>query len=161
MADDVLLSVLTVVAAVGSAVVAGVFFAFSTFVMPALARLPAAQGIAAMQSINVTVITPAFMFALFGTAVACLGLIVWAAISPGEWPVLEVAAGAALYLLGTIGTTMAGNVPMNNRMAALQPGDAEAAVYWDEYVTRWTAWNHVRTAAALGAAAMLTVATTL
>ena len=50
---------------------------------------------------------------------------------------------------------------MNDRLAALNTGDAEAAVYWDEYVTRWTAWNHVRTAAALAAAAVLTVAITL
>ncbi len=150
-----------IITAIGCGLVAGVFFAFSTFVMGALRRLPPAQGIAAMQSINVVVITPAFMFALFGTAVACVGLIVWAVISPGEWPVAEVVAGAALYLLGTIATTMAANVPMNDRLADLKPGDAGAATYWDEYVTRWTAWNHVRTAAALAAAAVLTVATTL
>ena len=51
----------------------GVFFAFSAFVMQALARLPPAQGIAAMQSINVAAVTPPFMVALFGTALACLG----------------------------------------------------------------------------------------
>lgn len=43
---------------VGSALMAGVFFAFSTFVMKALRRLPSPQGIAAMQSINVAVINP-------------------------------------------------------------------------------------------------------
>jgi uncharacterized membrane protein len=42
---------LTVAAAVGCGAVGGVFFAFSGFVMPALRRLPAAQGVAAMQSI--------------------------------------------------------------------------------------------------------------
>ena len=152
-----------IITALGCGLVGGVFFAFSTFVMGALRRLQPqpAQGIAAMQSINVTVITPAFMFALFGTAIACVGLIVWAVVSPGEWPAAEVVVGAALYLLGTIGTTMAGNVPMNDRLADLKPGDDAAAAYWDEYVTRWTAWNHVRTAAALAAAAVLTVAITL
>ena len=59
--------------------VAGVFFAFSTFVMPALRRLPAAHGVAAMQSINVLAVTPVFMTALFGAGVGCLGLVVWAA----------------------------------------------------------------------------------
>ncbi len=44
--------------ALGSALVAGVFFAFSTFVMKALGRLQPEQGIAAMQSINVTVLNP-------------------------------------------------------------------------------------------------------
>jgi uncharacterized membrane protein len=63
---------LTFTAAIGCGLVAGVFFAFSTFVMPALARLQPAQGIAAMQSINITAINPLFMLALLGTAVACL-----------------------------------------------------------------------------------------
>ena len=45
-----------------------------------------------------------------------------------------------------------------NRLATLHPQDAEAAGYWAKYVTTWTAWNHVRTIAALAAAALLTVA---
>ncbi|WP_010496926.1 hypothetical protein [Paenibacillus elgii] len=51
---------LTYASALGSGLIAGLFFAFSTFVMSALARLPAEQGIAAMQSINVTVLNPLF-----------------------------------------------------------------------------------------------------
>jgi len=47
-----LIFILTLVSALGCGLIAGVFFAFSAFVMKALARLPPAQGIAAMQSIN-------------------------------------------------------------------------------------------------------------
>jgi uncharacterized membrane protein len=137
---------------------AGVFFAFSSFVMSALNRLPAAQGIAAMQSINERAVTPAFMTALFGTAVACLGLVGWAAISWGERPAALVIAGCVLYLVGTIGVTIACNVPLNDGLATLLPQGADAADRWNEYVTKWTAWNHVRTVAALAAAAMLTAA---
>jgi uncharacterized membrane protein len=155
---DGFLFVLTLFAALGCAMMAGVFFAFSSFVMPALRRLPATQGIAAMQSINVLAVTPVFMTALFGTAVACLGLGAWATISWGGGPSALVLAGGALYLVGTIGVTIACNVPLNNRLATLHPQGADAAGYWDEYVTRWTAWNHVRTVAALAAAALLTVA---
>jgi uncharacterized membrane protein len=54
---DGLLFVLTLFAALGCGLVAGVFFAFSTFVMKALARLPAEQGIAAMQAINAAAAT--------------------------------------------------------------------------------------------------------
>ena len=70
MTADVL-SVLTLVAALGCGLVAGIFFVFPTFIMKALARIPAAQGIAAMQFINITVINPWFMMAFMGTAVAC------------------------------------------------------------------------------------------
>jgi uncharacterized membrane protein len=146
----------TLATALGSGLNAGVFFAFSTFVMPALKRLPAAHGIAAMQSINKLAVTPAFMAALFGTAVACLGLVAWAVISSGERPTALVIAGGALYLVGTIGVTIVCNVPLNDGLAMLHPQDAGAASRWAEYVTKWTAWNHVRTVAALAAAAVLT-----
>ena len=148
----------TLATALGSGLNAGVFFAFSTFVMPALKRLPAAHGIAAMQSVNKLAVTPAFMAALFGTAVACLGLVAWAVISSGERPTALVIAGGALYLVGTIGVTIACNVPLNDGLAMLHPQDAGAASRWAEYVAKWTAWNHVRTVAALAAAAVLTAA---
>jgi uncharacterized membrane protein len=38
--------------------------------------------------------------------------------------------------------------------------DAAAARYWRTYVRRWTAWNHVRAATSLAAAALLTIALT-
>jgi uncharacterized membrane protein len=98
------------------------------------------------------------MTALFGTAAACLGMVAWAAFSLGERPAELVLAGGALYLVGTIGVTIACNVPLNDRLATVHPQGANAAGLWDEYVTKWTAWNHVRSAAALAAAALLTVA---
>lgn len=149
------LPVLTPVTALGCALVGGVFFAFSTFVMPALARLPAPQGIAAMQSINVTVITPSFMTALFGTGVLCLVLA--ASVLPA-WPSgasLRVLAACALYVCGNVLVTMVFNVPRNDALAALDPTTAEAARFWADFLTGWTAWNHVRTLTALLAAALL------
>src|ERR671916_867501 len=148
----------TLATALGCGLNAGVFFAFSTFVMPALKRLPAAHGIAAMQSINKLAVTPAFMTALFGTAVACLRLVAWAVISSGERSAALVIAGGALYLVGTIGVTIACNVPLNDGLATVHPQGAGAAGRWEEYATTWTAWNHVRTVAALAAAAVLTTA---
>lgn len=67
---------LKLIAVLGCGLIAGVFFAFSTFVMKALAQHPAAQGIATMQSINITVINPWFMTAFLGASVVCLVLIV-------------------------------------------------------------------------------------
>lgn len=73
MIDDTVM-IVTFVAAIGCGLVGGAFFAFSSFVMSALARLPTPSGIAAMQAINLAAITPLFMLALFGTGVACLFL---------------------------------------------------------------------------------------
>lgn len=158
MTYDRFLFSLTLVAALGSGLIAGVFFAFSAFVMRALSGLPAPHGIAAMQSINVVVINSAFLGTFLGTALAsavamALALLRWA--EPGSGYLL---AGAAFYLVGTFGVTMVVNVPLNNALAAVSPDDAEGAGVWSRYVTRWTAWNHVRTAAALAAAGLFTVA---
>lgn len=148
---------LTLLAALGSGLIAGVFFAFSTFVMRALARLQPPQGIAAMNAINITVINPWFMAAFLGTAMTCLfltgsSLFMWHKPSSGY-----LLAGSLLYLLGTFLVTMVFNVPRNNALAAVDPASAEGARLWPAYLSSWTAWNHVRTAAALAAAVLLTI----
>jgi uncharacterized membrane protein len=148
----------TVAAAVGCGLVAGVFLAFSAFVMAALAGLPPAQGIAAMQAVNRTAVRAAFTIALLGTGLLCLGLVGWAALA--AWPEAPwVVAGGALYLLGPIGVTVVGNVPRNDALAGLDPHAAGAAAHWQGYVRAWSALNHVRCAAGAGAAVLLTVAT--
>jgi uncharacterized membrane protein len=153
---DGLLFALTLVAAVGCGLNAGVFFAFSAFVMPALKRLPPAQGIAAMQSINELAVTPVFMSALFGTAAACGALVVWALVAWGEAFAPYLLAGGALYLVGAILLTIVYHVPRNEALAKVEPRGAEGL--WRRYLSGWTAWNHLRTVAALAAAVTLTVA---
>jgi uncharacterized membrane protein len=153
-----LLLALEFATALGCGLVAGVFFAFSTFVMNALARLPAEQSIAGMQSINVAAINPWFMTALFGTAAACVVLVVASLLTwraPGAACLL---AGSALYLVGAILVTMLFNVPLNQTLARVEASSADSAGPWAGYVARWTAWNHVRTAASLAAAALITLA---
>ena len=156
---DDLLFALTLFAALGCGLTAGVFFAFSAFVMKALARrLPIAQGVAAMQAINVAAVTPAFMAALFGTAVACGALAVSALFAWDERFAPYLLIGSALYLVGTILLTIAYHVPRNEALAAVQPHSTDAESYWRRYLSGWTAWNHVRAATSLGAAAALTIA---
>ncbi|HJQ60026.1 MAG TPA: anthrone oxygenase family protein [Vineibacter sp.] len=146
---DHLFFVVTLLSALGSGLIAGIFFAFSTFVMAALARLPAPQGIAAMQSINVVVINPWFMAAFVGTAVLCLVLAVASLLTWHRPGTAWLLAGSLLYLVGVIVITRALNVPLNNALAAVDPASADGAALWADYVRTWTAWNHVRTVAPL------------
>jgi uncharacterized membrane protein len=139
-------------AALGCGLAAGVFFAFSTFVMPALARLQPIQGIAAMQSINITAINPLFMTALFGTAAICLFLSVASLLKWHQFSSNYLLMGSLLYLIGTILVTIVFNVPLNDGLAKVDPNSAEGAKLWASYLANWTAWNHVRTVAALAAA---------
>ena len=76
-----LIPLVGMIALLGSVLVGGVFFAFSSFVMKALARVPSSEGIAAMQSINVVVINPSFLGAFLGTALLSLGVAVLALVS--------------------------------------------------------------------------------
>jgi uncharacterized membrane protein len=137
---------------------AGLLFAFSAFVMDALARLPPEQGIAAMQSINVAVLNPLFGTVFFGTAVLCVVLAVAGLFRWGEAGTIYLVAGSLFYFVGTIGVTIALNVPLNDALAAVAPNSAEGVALWTRYIVSWTAWNHVRTVAALTALASFIMA---
>ena len=146
MPDSIAL-VLLIAGALGAGLIGGVFYAFSTFVMGALRRLPAEQGIAAMQSINVVVINPLFLGRFMGTALLCVAIAIDAAVDWSAGSSLRI-AGSAAYTIGTFGITMVCNVPLNNALARATP-DEEGQRLWSYYLRRWTLWNHVRTAAAV------------
>jgi uncharacterized membrane protein len=148
----------TFAAALASALVAGTFLAFSSFIMSGLARLPPAQGIAAMQAVNVTVLGSLFLVTFLALVPVALGLgvsafAVPAAVEARPW----LLSAGVIYTLGAFAVTMAFNVPRNDALAALDPGSAEAAARWADYLSSWTAWNHVRTGASALAAVLYAV----
>src|SRR5690349_4185209 len=158
MIDHLLHFLLPFVAALGAGVMAGIFFAFSVFMMTALGRLPPPAGIAAMQSINAAILNPLFFVVFFGTAVLCLVAAVAAIV---EWPLPEafyLIAGSVLYLAGGLRVTMQRNVPLNLALDRSNPESAEGALLWLRYLRVWTAWNHVRTVASLAAMAAFILA---
>lgn len=143
--------------ALGAGLIAGVFFAFSSFVMPALSRLPRLQGLVAMQSINVVVLNRSFLGVFLGTALGSGWLLLDALL---RWSVPGARlrfVGGALYLVGSLLVTRACNVPWNDVLANLLPEGQRAARAWSEYVEAWSFWNHVRAAASFGAAALFTL----
>jgi len=149
---------LTLITALGCGLIAGIFYAFSSFIMKSLGKLPPAQGIKAMQRINIDVINPWFMAVFMGTAATSAAIVVittlnWDAPNP-TWHL----AGALLYLLGTFGITIVFNVPLNNQLAKATPNSPDAADLWTRYLNTWTAWNTARTAAALAACTVLIMA---
>jgi uncharacterized membrane protein len=145
------MSTLALATALACMLASGALFAVSAFVMGALDRLAPEHGLLAMQSINRRAVTPAFMTALFAPAALCV------AVAIGDGAAVAI-AGAALYLLGPIGTTIAGNVPLNDALARIDPGDPQAERLWRDYSRRWTALNHLRTALGIAAAALLVAA---
>lgn len=144
-----LFSALTFAAVLGSGIAAGLFFIFSNTVMASFARLPAAQGIAAMQSINVTIINPLFMTVFMGMAAVSLALGARAVLGWSEAGSAWLLAGSVAYLLGCFLVTMVFNVPLNDALAAADPASADGAALWARYLKEWLPWNHVRTVACL------------
>ncbi|WP_445152748.1 anthrone oxygenase family protein [Baekduia sp. Peel2402] len=146
-------SAATLAGALGAGLVGGTFFAFSSFVMPALERLPATDAIKAMQSINVTAERPAFMVAFMGTTLVAAYLAVRGVMDWGDRRATLLVAGSAVFLVGSFLLTVAHNVPLNNELADVSPHAANAAARWQEYLDGWNWANHVRGAASIGAAA--------
>ncbi|MGF1676710.1 MAG: DUF1772 domain-containing protein [Rivularia sp. (in: cyanobacteria)] len=142
----------------GCGLMAGVFFAFSTFVMSGLARLQSTEGITAMQAINITVINPLFMGVFLGTGLACVFILIFSVFKWYQPSNLYLLVGSLLYLVGTVAVTIAFNVPMNEALAKVEPGSTEGANLWADYLVNWTFWNHLRTIAALAAAASIAIA---
>lgn len=143
------------VAIVGAGLMTGLLFAFSLVVMRALRELDAPTGMRAMQRINVLIVRPLFLLVFLGTA--ALSLVVMVA-AWNQLPAPEAAlllAGAGAYLIGPLGVTMAFNIPLNNRLAATPPAQAEVA--WPAYAAAWLRWNHVRTALGCAAIALLSL----
>ena len=150
-----LLSFLTIFVALGSGLIAGLLFAFSNFMMRSLAQQTPESGIRTMQAINITIINPLFFLVFLGTALASVILAMTALprfSSPG---VLLLLIGCVIYIVGTFGVTMAFHVPLNDRLAVLDPTTAQAAEFWREYLSSWLQWNHVRTIAAILASLLL------
>lgn len=143
---------LAAAAALACALVGGIFFAFSSFVMPALGRIPPEEAIRAMQQINVDVFHWSFMGAFLGTPLLCIVAAIQGFRSGNEQAAFYTVAGCGVYLLGTLLVTAAGNVPLNDALAKIDVTTMDAAREWSRYTLPWTRWNHVRTVAAMVAA---------
>lgn len=147
-----MLFTLTLIAAIGSALMAGLFFAFSNFVMEALSQLSPASGISAMQAINQTVQNALFFLVFMGTAAISLFLVVNAI---AQWLPCEPAwflTGGILYFAVSFLITAFLHVPLNNQLDQADTYSEKSLRFWEVYLRRWTFWNHVRTLGSLGSA---------
>lgn len=147
--NDTVFSTTIFLTAIGSGLMAGLFFTFSNFVMKALGKTQPTQGIAAMQSINITILNPLFFLVFMGTALTSIVLpvsLIWSDQQPNEGYVI---IGGLFYIIGVMVVTIVVNVPMNNALEAVDAESEEAHTLWKRYLTDWTRWNHVRTVASV------------
>ncbi|KVQ89435.1 DUF1772 domain-containing protein [Burkholderia ubonensis] len=144
--------------AIGCGLIAGVYFAFSTFVMTSLGRLAPEAGVAAMNAINVDIVRSLFMPVFLGTTLASLALAILALLNRSEPGVIWIVAGGVTYVLGMFVVTMAFNVPLNDALSATDASSAEGGAFWARYLRDWTVWNHARTVASAAACGLFIAA---
>lgn len=152
MMIDGLPRALTLAGLLGAGLMAGTYFAFSTFVMPGLRRLRPEQGLVAMQAINKAAPTPLLVLALVGTGLVSLVLGVSALRRLDEPAAGWQLAGAGLYLVSLL-ITIGYHIPHNNALNLVDPASAGAGQAWLDYYRPWMLLNHVRTVFALAATA--------
>ena len=134
------------------ALIANVFLSFSDFVMRGLALAPGTAGPNAMVAINWTVNHSTFMVLFIGLLAVPVALALWALGQVDGIALSLVLAGSLSYSLGVFAVTGIGNVLMNNRLDAMSGSMEQTAIYWLDYVQRWTRLSNIRSAASAFAA---------
>jgi uncharacterized membrane protein len=132
-------------------VMAGIYFAFSVFIMKAFASMPGSSGAVAMRAINDVILKTAFMPLFFLSTALCAALAIFAAFNLQDRGSGLILSASLIYVVGMFVVTAAFNVPLNNKLAALNMQAIDVELMWKSYVQTWTNYNHIRTVSSLGA----------
>ena len=143
MVFDSILPYIVVAAITGAGIVTGLLFAFSNFIMRALAELQPDHVMFAMQQINEKIINPLFLMFFLGTPLLCLMIAGNSLLHLNDTHSVLLLLGSIGYIIGPFGITVSCNVPLNDRLAAVQP--TEGADLWNNYQVNWQRCNHIRT----------------
>lgn len=118
---------------------AGLFYAWSVSVIPGTQKIDDLSYLNTMQSINRAILNPAFFIIFFGSLFALLSA-TWFTFnlsSKGFWILLMA---TLTYLIGTLGITGLGNVPLNDKLEVLditKLSTKEIADFRMYYESRW------------------------
>jgi uncharacterized membrane protein len=123
---------------VTTGLMAGIYLAFSTSVLPGLGRTDDTTFVAAMRGMNAAILNPLFFVVFLGPLP--LGIVALVSRLPDRDGVGGVALALGLYV-GTLVITGAVNVPLNNRLD--ETGHDSTAR--ELFERRWRSWNVVRT----------------
>ena len=137
---------------------AGIYFAFSAFIMKSLSELPETQGAQAMNSINDVIVNTVFLPVFFGTTVWYAGLALLSLVDWQSGRSLLVVLSALIYIIGMFAVTAFGNVPLNNMLKESEGDESKLVRAWRKYLVQWTALNHIRTISCIASCALMIMA---
>ena len=135
-------------AAIASALVGGVFYAFSSFVMAARQRLEPKDGMTAVQAINITAVQPGLMVPFYGSTLAHIAVAITAITNWENSVSARLLVGSLSFVVGTFALML----------FILERIFPAAPHVWHRYLVEWTRGNHLRAAASMVAATVLTIA---
>lgn len=147
-------TVLLWAAVLGSGLIAGVYFAFSAFIMRAFGTIAEERAITAMNAINTAIVKSSFMPLFFGSTIVSVVLIVLAVLHWGDAGSAMSLTAGVIYFLGMFVCTATFNVPLNNALAGVRETNTDAHDVWSRYLRTWTNWNHLRTVCSLATCAI-------
>jgi uncharacterized membrane protein len=154
-------NIVLIFAATTTALMAGLFYAWSFSVTPGLARVSDHEYIAAFQAMNRAILNPVFFAAFMGTVIL-LPLSTYMhygqPLSARFWFLL---AASITYIVGVFGVTMIGNVPLNDALENFQLHSASAqeiAALRTKFEAPWNNLNMVRTVASTLAIVLVIIA---
>lgn len=131
-----------------TALMAGIFYAFSCSVNLGLGRLSDTEYLTAFQSINRSIQNPIFFIPFFG-APLLLALSAWLSYrQPAPVRFWLLAAASLVYWVGSLGVTVLGNIPLNEQLDSVRVLSASAdelARHRAQFEGPWNRLNTVRT----------------
>lgn len=146
---DSMMTIFLTVAAIGAGLMAGVYFAFSGFIMRAFDQLGAAQATVAMNAINEVILRSWFMILFFVTTLLYAMLSVYAVFASSLEARWLLFVTGLIYVFGMFLCTAFFNVPLNNRLADSSDNKGTKPDTWTLYFKQWTRWNHLRSVCSL------------
>jgi len=148
MLDNILFSAV-IFAAISTAMMAGIYFAFSGFVMSGLKQVGAENAVSTMNAINQVILRSWFMPLFFGSTLTTVLILIIAMINWQQSNSTLLIFASTIYFLGMFLCTVFFNVPLNKHLLATESSNNTINQTWSHYVKYWTRWNHLRTLTSL------------
>lgn len=141
-------NIILLIAALCIALMAGLFYNWTTAIIPGLQKLPDKEYLSAMQSFNRSIQNPLFFASFFGAAI----FLPFASYQFYKIPVSTgfylLLAAALLYWGGVMAVTIAGNIPLNNMLdkhSLANTSPEELSTLRRVFENKWNNLNTIRT----------------
>lgn len=151
------LTITLFLAIVLNGLLAGLFFAFSIAIIPALRRVDDSTYVRSFRAINAAILNPGFLLVFCLAPLSAVAVVVLRLLPGGAGLSLWLMVGAVFSVL-TFLFTAGINVPLNNGLdRAVIDTESQRAEARARFESRWNRWNHARTLTSIGALSFLAV----